>query len=447
MRMRPPGVPVRSRAFLRAAALLLLLTGFMDSAPLSGQVPGATPASSRLNVFLDCEGRECMVASVFFRTEIDWVNWVRNREDADVHVILTSQATGSGGREHQLDFIGRGALEGSDDQLFSRSLGTDVEQEELDGVTTTLAIGLARYGALSGLRDFVAVEPLAPRRADTQARVLGPQDVDDPWNLWVFEVSANGTLDWTKTRDSERISGNFMASRTTPTWKLELHLGANRNVVETLLSDSSVFESTLTDWAAEGQLVYSAAEHWSVGMISSLARLPRDNQRLRVEVTPALEYSVFPYVEATRRTLTARYAIGPTHSDYMSSTIFEKTEETRYRESLQLRYAHRQPWGDGSLSITASHFLDDIDQHNIALRGNVSFRIARGLSLNVGGNLSRVTDQIYLSAEGETDEEILLNLRTRASDKNWGVNVGFSYRFGSIYNNVVNNRFPTIMGG
>ena len=40
-----------------------------------------------------------------------------------------------------------------------------------------------------------------------------------------------------------------------------------------------------------------------------------------------------------------------------------------------------------------------------------------------------------------TDEEILLNLRTRASDFNYGLSFGFSYRFGSIYNNVVNNRF------
>jgi len=388
-----------------------------------------------------------MGATTFFRTEIDWVNWVRNREDADVHVIMTSQTTGSGGNEYQLDFIGREALEGSDDQLFFRSLGTDVEQEELDGVTTTLAIGLARYAALAGLQGFVTFEPLAPGNEDRDARVLGPQEVDDPWNLWVFEVSASGTLDWTETRDSERMSGDFMASRTTPGWKLELHLGANRNVVETLLSDSSVFESTLTDWAAAGQFVYSLANHWSVGLISSFARLPRDNQRLRAEVTPGLEYSVFPYVEATRRTLTTRYTVGPTYSDYLTETIFDKTEETRYQESLQVRYAHRQPWGDGSLSITASHFLDDIDQHNISLRGSVSFRIARGLSLNLGGNLSRVTDQIYLSAEGETDEEILLNLRSRASDKNWGFNVGFSYRFGSIYNNVVNNRFPTIMGG
>jgi len=441
------GVPVRPPSLPRAAGLLLLLAVIIGPPPISGQESGPTPAPSRLNVFLDCEGRECMVASTFFRTEIDWVNWVRNREDADVHVILTSQTTGSGGNEYQLDFIGREALEGSDDQLFFRSLGTDVEQEQLDGVTTTLAIGLARYASLSGLRGFVALEPVAPESADQDARVLGPQDVDDPWNLWVFEVSASGTLDWTKTRDSERVSGDFMASRTTPTWKLEVHLGANRNVVETLLSDSSVFESTLTDWAAEGQFVYSLAEHWSVGLISSLARLPRDNQRLRVEITPAVEFSVFPYVEATRRTLTARYAIGPTLRDYLSETIFEKTEETRYEESLQFRYAHRQPWGDGSLSLTISHFLDDIEKHNIALRGTVSFRIARGLSLNVGGNLSRVTDQVYLSAEGETDEEILLNLRTRASDKNWGFSVGFSYRFGSIYNNVVNNRFPTIMGG
>jgi hypothetical protein len=40
-----------------------------------------------------------------------------------------------------------------------------------------------------------------------------------------------------------------------------------------------------------------------------------------------------------------------------------------------------------------------------------------------------------------TDEEALLNLRTRQSDFNYGFSFGFSYRFGSIYNDVVNNRF------
>ena len=61
--------------------------------------------------------------------------------------------------------------------------------------------------------------------------------------------------------------------------------------------------------------------------------------------------------------------------------------------------------------------------------------------MNTTANASWVTDQIYISAGGATDEEILLNLRTRVSDFNYGVSFGFSYRFGSIYNNVVNNRF------
>ncbi len=415
-------------------------------APALAQQSNAPAPSNRLNVFLDCEGRECFTANTFFRTEIDWVNWVRGREDSDVHVILTSQTTGSGGKEYRLDFIGRDALAGSEDQLFFRSIGTDVEQEELDGVTTVLAVGLARFAAIAGLRGFVAFEPPATTGIDPRARVFGAQEVHDPWNLWVFDVGASGTLDWTDTRDSERLSGDFTASRTTPTWKFALRLGANRNVIETLLRDSTVFSSTQTDWAAASELVYAVAEHWSVGVISSAARLPRDNQRVRLEVTPALEYSVFPYEEATRKTLTTRYAIGPTYRDYFEPTLYEKIEETRWEESFQLRYSHRQPWGDGSASITASHLLDDIEMHNVTLRGDVSVRIARGLSLNAGGNISRVADQIYLPSGGEIDEEILLNLRTRASSRNWGFNVGFSYRFGSIYNNVVNNRFARGFG-
>jgi hypothetical protein len=91
--------------------------------------------------------------------------------------------------------------------------------------------------------------------------------------------------------------------------------------------------------------------------------------------------------------------------------------------------------------VTATHLLDDITKHNVAIRGDLSVKVVRGLRLNVSANASWVTDQIYISAEGQSEAEILLNLRTRQSDFNYGFNFGFSYRFGSIYNNVVNNRF------
>lgn len=433
--------PLRGGLLLAAFALL------STAATASGQEADRAAQNGRLAVFLDCEGRSCMEVRTFFRTEITWVDWVRNREDSDVHVIVTSQTTGSGGREYQLDYIGRDALANHDDQLFFRSLGTDVEQEEYDGLTTTLAIGLARYATLAGLRDFATLEPVTSRRFDPGARVVGAQEVDDPWKLWVFDVGASGTLDGTDVQDTERLSGDFSATRTTPTWKLRFSIRGNRNYITTLLSDSSTFTSTLVDWDADAQVVYSVARHWSAGIISSMSKDPRNNQDLRIEFTPALEFSFFPYEEATRRALTARYSVGPTYRDYEESTIFGRLEETRYEESLRIRYSHRQPWGDGSATVTMSHILDDTDKHNVSLRGEVSFRIVRGLSLDTGANASWVTDQIYLSAGGETDEEILLNLRTRASDFNYGFNIGFSYRFGSIYNNVVNNRFATIFGG
>ena len=113
-------------------------------------------------------------------------------------------------------------------------------------------------------------------------------------------------------------------------------------------------------------------------------------------------------------------------------------------ERRRCRGNTRQWWSRrsaGSASVTATHLLDDIDKHNVVLRGDLSLKIVRGLRLNASAYASCVTDQIYISADGETDAEILLNLRTRESDFNYGFNFGFSYRFGSKFNNVVNNRF------
>jgi len=59
---------------------------------------------SRPNVFLDCREARCNYE--YYRTEIDWVNWVRDRQVADVHIVMTAQGTGAGGREYLFDFIG-----------------------------------------------------------------------------------------------------------------------------------------------------------------------------------------------------------------------------------------------------------------------------------------------------------------------------------------------------
>jgi hypothetical protein len=91
--------------------------------------------------------------------------------------------------------------------------------------------------------------------------------------------------------------------------------------------------------------------------------------------------------------------------------------------------------------LEASSFLDNLSQHSIELDANVSVRIFRGLRLNIGGGVERIRDQIFLRLAEFSDEEILLGRFQRESSYAIDFRVGLSYQFGSIFNNVVNNRF------
>jgi hypothetical protein len=59
--------------------------------------------------YIDC--RRCDFD--FIRTELNFVNYVRDPELADVHVFVTDEQTGGGGREYQFSFIGRRRFEGT----------------------------------------------------------------------------------------------------------------------------------------------------------------------------------------------------------------------------------------------------------------------------------------------------------------------------------------------
>jgi hypothetical protein len=433
---------------IRWALLPLGLVLFGGEAAAQEAEPEARQeaASSTLpNVFFDCNGRNC--DSQYFRTEIDWVNWVRDRKDSDVHLLMTNQATGAGGREYQLDFIGVGEQESYEDQLRFQTLPTDTDREALDGIANAIGIGLARFSNEAGFRDIVRLAGAQPPGIDPAERVVSAQEVDDPWNLWVFRVNGSANLDGEETRSTKRVNGSFSAARVSPTWKLNFSGNVNYNRRQIELTDEPDFIDTRTDWGLTQLVVYSIADHWSVGFQSEARRIVSFNQAFRVEFTPAVEYSFFPYEEATRQALTAFYKIGPAYRDYLDTTAFGEDSELRFEQSLELEFSQRQAWGDASIRVTGSHFLHDTGLYNLSLRGDVEFRIVRGFSVNARGNIAWVKDQIYLAGRGASTAEELLNLVRRAQDFNYGIQIGFSIQFGSIFNNVVNNRFSGASGG
>src|SRR5512139_1491221 len=94
----------------------LILVGVLQAGPVQFPPPSPPPrppvqtpqrTSEALRVFLDCQ---TYCDFDFFRTEIAFVNFVRDRKDADVHILITSQRTGSGGSEYTLKFIGLGGF-------------------------------------------------------------------------------------------------------------------------------------------------------------------------------------------------------------------------------------------------------------------------------------------------------------------------------------------------
>lgn len=428
---------MRTQPSTYLAPLALLLLSLLLPGPLTSQ--DVAEGAQRPRIFLDCSGPRC--DSQYYRTEIDWVDWVLDRRDADIQLIVTSLSTGAGGREFELDFLGVEGYEGYRDELTYVTLPTDTEREEFDGLVHVIEVGLARFANHAGLRGLVEIRPLVGGAGSGLGRMASPGEVEDPWNLWVFRVNGSLNFSGEATRENRRVNTSFNASRVTPTWKMNFRGRVNSNRLRVELTDEPDFVNTQTDWSFNQLVVYSVAEHWSVGVRGEVGRVVRANQRFRWEVTPAVEYSFFPYEEANRQSLTAFYQIGPAHRDYIEPTVFGETEETRFEQALEVEFAKRQPWGDAWVRLRGSHFLHDLDLYNVSMRGNLDFRVVRGLNLRAQGNVAWVQDQIYLSGEGASSEEELLNLVLRGQSFNYGMELGFSLQFGSVFNNVVNNRF------
>jgi len=85
-----------------------------------------------------------------------------------------------------------------------------------------------------------------------------------------------------------------------------------------------------------------------------------------------------------------------------------------------------------------------LDRYSLEFDAEFDIRVTRGLSIEIGGSLEFIHDQINLP-KGDADlEEVLLRRRQLETNYEAGISFGFRYRFGSVFNNVVNPRFGGI---
>ncbi|MDH4197204.1 MAG: hypothetical protein OEW05_07355 [Candidatus Aminicenantes bacterium] len=378
-------------------------------------------------VFLDCH--QCDMD--YIRTEITFVTFVRERRTADVHILVTIQQTGPGGREYTLSFIGHNAYYDIRNTLKYVARRTDTADEERKGFVRVLKMGLVPYAAKTALGDFLYVN---------FERQLPPAALEDIWNFWVFNVGLSGNLSGEKSRKYAALSGWLSANRVTAEEKLRLGLSASFNSSDFVIDDQTI-TSSQDSQSFSGIYVRSLNEHWSVGSWLSFYSSSYSNIAFSVNPAPAVEYNFFPYAESTRRQLRLLYRVGFSFNKYQELTIYDKLQEALLGQTLSMTLEIKEPWGNISSSLQGSHLLSDFSKNRLEFWGSLNLHLFRGLSLSLHGSYSRIHDQVSLPKAGASLEEVLLRQKMLATNYNYGFSVGLSYTFGSIYSNVVNPRF------
>lgn len=378
-------------------------------------------------VFLDCF--RCDLS--YIKTEIPFVNFVRDRQEADVHILVTTMPTGSGGTEYTLTFIGQGNYSKCQNVLTYVSKKTDTEDEIRAGYTRIIKMGLMPY---------LAQTPLAEQCSILLRQSLPPTQVTDPWNFWVFGVSLGGRFEGESKRKSSSINANISANRVTPELKIRFGFSANFDERRYIYSDKTIVSSTAAE-NFSGLIVKSLNDHWSIGGYVNLSSSVYNNIKFSFNPAPAIEYNVFPYAESTRRELRFLYRVGFNAVSYREETIYFKTSENLWGQSLMATLELKEPWGSWEASIRGSHYFHDFSKNRVRLSSRLYMRLFKGLGISLNGFYDRVRDQLSLRRGQASLEEVLLRRTQLETSYEYSLSLTINYSFGSIFSNVVNPRF------
>ncbi len=390
-------------------------------------VPGAVEDKDVPNIFLDCN--RCDFD--YLRENITFVNYVRDRKDALVHILVSTQRTGGGGREYTLIFHGQKQYAGKSDTLSFVTEPEETDDSIRRKMAHTIRLGMVRYVAGTSIGEFLSVQFNNPRK---------PAEVKDRWNYWVFRTRLRSFANGQKSTNFFNLNGSISASRVTEDWKINISIGTNYSENRFDVS-TGTFRSIDRDNWSYALIVKSINDHWSIGGFADASSSTRRNVELDVMVSPAIEYNLFPYSESTHRQLRFLYQIGYNGFRYAEETIYDKISDDLLAHQLSVAVEARQTWGSVDMSVRWSQYLNDLAKNRLRIRGGIELQLFRGFSLQIDGNYEQIRDQLFLPKSSIPDEDILLRRRELETSYRYFTSVGIRYTFGSKFSNVVNPRF------
>ena len=345
-----------------------------------------------------------------------------------MHIIISKHDAGQAGTNYEISFIGREKFAGMHNELTYWAASSQTDHETREGYTKMLKIGLAPYIAnIKGMTDIVSLQYDSDSLKNLTAKTTQKQD---PWNSWIFEVYGGGYFDSEETRNSLHIRYGFYADKITEDWKIRARPYFNYYEDNYQVADSTISNIRTRD-GFNGYLIKSITDHWSAGVFTDMLSSTYHNMDFQLEVSPAIEFSLYPYEEATRRSISLAYMLDYSYNDYEKRTIFNQTGETLWGHSVSISADFRQEWGSIRAGITGSQHFHDLNSNRAELFSRVDLRIFKGFSLTLNGELDIINDLVAIPQEELSTEEILLEQRRRSTKYQFDGHIGFTYTFGS----------------
>jgi len=410
--------------------ILGILTLFSFFSFSSGQSTEIANDSSRLKLYLDCD--HCDFA--FFRRNMQFVDYVRDPKLAEVHLLVTDQRTGSSGISYGLNFIGRGNYEDLNYKLSVFSPQSDTEVETWERLLGTSKLGLMPFVSRTPEKDILQIK--YPRDSTNS---VSAEEGKDQWDYWVFRFGLMGHLAMEESQQDYSGHGSIRIDRITEKLKFRSDLSYFRNL-ERFQDEDEIIEGSRESVDSDLEIIFSLNPRWSAGYFSEIKSSSYENIDFGLNLGPAIEYNLFPWDESDRRILALAYQVALDYSNYTDETVYELMSELRAKQLIRLLFIMRQPWGEIETELMGSHYFHDFSKNRLTLEADCSLNITKGFSVFAEIEASLIHDQLNLPAGEISREDLLLRQRQLETSYSIFTGIGIRYTFGSIYNNIVNDR-------
>jgi len=382
-------------------------------------------------VFLVCEYCD----QNYYKNEITFLNFVRDRRLADIVILLRTINTGNGGTEFTLEFSGENNFKDITTTEKFNAIPNQSNGEIREGIRDAIKKGVLPYLLKSNLASKINYSITGLENT------ANADQVKDKWNLWLFSISGNLSGSGQAYSKQFDMFSNFNTNRTSQKNRFETGFFQYGNFQKYTVNDSTSISAFVNNIGAYSFDAITLGKHAAVGYFATYFASTVQNLKNSTSLYPSIEYNVFPYDDATKRRLTLNYRIGARYVDFFTPTYLDKLYEWYFLHSLVVSYRQVEKWGSLNCDIGSFQYFHKQKFYRVNISPNVSLNVAKGLNINLGGNFSVVNDQYFLRKEEVSQEAILLGQAQLKSNFSYFFYSGLSYNFGSIYNNVVNVRF------